>query len=145
MGLRLLLLFVVLLFQQDTWFVRFMGADVHVHDAQYEVALHFLMEEGFHIQSNAPDDPSLIPASLDLNVPDGWEVIAVKFPEPAPFYLDGTEDALMVYSDKFTIRVFLRSANPLLKEEDLKGVLNYQACDKRKCYFPRMVKFSIDL
>ena len=48
-------------------------------------ALQVRVPERFHVQSNAPRDPSLIPTVLTVDAPDGVKVTEIVFPQATEF------------------------------------------------------------
>lgn len=102
------------------------------------------VKEGYHIQANRVDDASLIPTTLELNVDEGIVVSRKKFPSGKKFKLEGTDTFLKVYDGKFPIKLFLSpGANARTGKYTLAAKLQYQACDFQRCFFPRVIDFSI--
>ena len=58
------------------------GADGVRVGTTVRAALRVTLPNGFHVQSNKPRDPSLIPTSLTLEVPPTASVVEVVFPAP---------------------------------------------------------------
>ena len=59
-------------------------------------ALGVTLPEGYHVQSNAPRDPLLIPTELRLDSPTGVAVVEVVFPKTVDFKLEGNAEPLAV-------------------------------------------------
>ncbi len=109
-----------------------------------EIRLGLAVEEGYHIQSNTPDDPLLIPTELNFQWPLEIENDTALFPPSRPFPLVGTAEVLQVYDGNFHVRLpiaFRNEAGPGVHE--VPGSLRYQACDERKCYYPRELAFVL--
>ena len=62
---------------------------------------------GFHIQSDKPRDPSLIPLTLTIDAPKGVTVGKLVFPPPKDFTLKGSDQPLAVFEGAFTIEAEL--------------------------------------
>jgi hypothetical protein len=108
-----------------------------------DVALHFRIAQGLHINSHTPKDEFLIPTTF--SIPDGAGVRLDKATYPAgedfTLPLDpGTK--LSVYTGEFTIqaRIVAAAGNHLVE-----GKLRYQACDKNACLPPKTIPVAIDV
>jgi hypothetical protein len=108
-----------------------------------QVALHFRIAPGLHINSNAPKDEYLIPTTF--SIPDGMGVKLEGTTFPA-----GTEMALpldpgtklSVYSGDFVVqaRIVASVGNHLVEAK-----LRYQACDNHACMPPKTIPVAIDV
>jgi hypothetical protein len=108
-----------------------------------DVALHFRIAQGLHINSHTPRDEFLIPTTF--SIPDGTGVRLDKATYPAgeDFTLPlnpGTK--LSVYTTEFTIqaRIVATAGNHLVEAK-----LRYQACDKNACLPPKTIPVAIDV
>jgi thiol-disulfide isomerase/thioredoxin/DsbC/DsbD-like thiol-disulfide interchange protein len=101
------------------------------------LALRVLLPEGWHVQSNAPRDPALIPTTLTLEPQDGITIEEIIYPAATDLKQDGQSQPLAVFGREFVIGIRVqmdRSAEP--GEWVLKGQLRYQACTEKACYPP---------
>ena len=102
-------------------------------------ALQVHLPEGFHVNSNRPSDPSLIPVRLAFPDPQpaGVEVVELVFPKPTELKQRGATEALMVFERDFVIGVVFKvtdaAASGVVK---VPALLRYQPCDETMCYFP---------
>ena len=104
------------------------------------VAVQIRLPEGFHVNSNAPRDQSLIPIVLSVEPPPGVTVTEVVFPEPTDLRQQGVDEALSVFEREFAIGVRLELAADLQPGEiAVPARLRYQACDETMCYIPSTV------
>ncbi len=103
-------------------------------------ALQVSLPDGFHVQSNKPRDPLLIPTELALDAPAGVEVVELVFPEASDFKQEGLPEPLLVFERQFAIGVRL-SLDPTLRTGELAvpARLRYQACDDKVCFKPESV------
>ena len=104
------------------------------------LALQVALPETFHVQSNAPRDPSLIPTVLTIDPPDGVTIEEIVFPPTTDLKQVGVDEPLAVFEREFVIGVRARVAagvapGPLT----IPASLRYQACDETICYAPRTV------
>jgi len=104
------------------------------------------VKNGYHIQANKVNNEFIIPTTLEIN--DDKEIILKKqvFPSAKKFKLEGTDEHLDVYDERFAISIFFRTRKEIQRGiRQLNGKLNYQACDSVRCLFPRVIDFSIDV
>jgi thiol:disulfide interchange protein len=98
---------------------------------------------GFHVQSDKPRDPSLIPLTLTFDAPPGVTVGTLTFPPPKDFVLKGSDQPLAVFEGAFSIGVELvvakdRAAGDVV----VPARLRYQACDDTMCFRPTTIALS---
>jgi hypothetical protein len=106
-----------------------------------QIDLHFRVANGFHINSHAPLDKSLIPARLAVVEAPGLNVTAVDFPPGTDFALAvAPREKLSVYTGEFVLHAHL-TAQP--GEHVLDGGLRYQACDQNSCLPPHTIPVSV--
>jgi cytochrome c biogenesis protein CcdA/DsbC/DsbD-like thiol-disulfide interchange protein len=98
---------------------------------------------GFHVQSDKPRDPSLIPLTLTFDVPPGVTVGKLTFPPPKDFMLKGSDQPLAVFEGAFSIGVELVVAKDVgAGELIVPARLRYQACDDSVCFRPTTIPLS---
>ena len=66
--------------------------------------LNVKVAPGFHIQSDKPRDPSLIPLTVTLDAPPGVSLAGLGFPPSKDFTLKGTDQPLAVFEGAFQDR-----------------------------------------
>jgi cytochrome c biogenesis protein CcdA/thiol-disulfide isomerase/thioredoxin len=104
--------------------------------------VHVRVPEGFHLQSNAPRDPSLIPTVLTFAPPTGVRVMEVVFPKATDFTLEGQAEPLAVFEHEFVVGVqFAVASDVATGALDVPARFRYQACDDKLCFAP----VSVDL
>jgi thiol:disulfide interchange protein len=100
-------------------------------------ALQVRLPDRFHVQSDAPRDPSLIPTVLTIDPPEGITVAEIVFPEATDFAQVGQAEPLAVFEQEFAIGVRLDIApGAPLGPARVPAKIRYQACDERLCYPP---------
>ena len=101
------------------------------------VALRIALPAGFHVQSNKPRDPSLIPTELTIDALPGVQVEELVFPPAEDFKQEGLPEPLLVFEREFTLGVRLALASGVPPGElTVPARLRYQACDDKICYAP---------
>jgi hypothetical protein len=108
-----------------------------------QVALHFRVGQGLHINSHTPSEEYLIPT--DFSIPDGAGVRLASADYPAGAMISLPFDPktkLSVYTGEFIIeaRVVATPGNHLVQ-----GKLHYQACDQNQCMPPKTINVPIDV
>ena len=108
-----------------------------------DVAFHFRIAQGLHINSHMPKDEFLIPTTF--SIPDGLGVRLdkVSYPDGKEFTLPADPSSkLSVYTDEFVIqaRIVAAAGNHLVEAK-----LHFQACDKSICLPPKTIPVAIDV
>jgi len=113
------------------------GSDgVHPGD-ELRVALYVRLPNGFHVQSDSPRDPLLIPTVVTVDVPDGIAATEVVFPRAVDLAQLGSEQLLAVFEQEFAIGVRL-AVGAAMKEGMVRVPvhLRYQSCNDTTCFPP---------
>jgi len=120
--------------------VPFVGSDGVHAGADARAALWITLPEGFHVQSNKPRDPLLIPTELAIDAPAGVTVAEVVFPAPVDFKSAGSDQPLAVFERSFAIGVRLAvGAGVPPGDIRIPARVRYQACDETTCFAPTTV------
>jgi DsbC/DsbD-like thiol-disulfide interchange protein len=108
-----------------------------------EVALHFRIADGLHINSHTPKDEYLIPTSLTIPDGEGVRLETATYPSGTEFTLPADPATkLNVYTDELVIqaRIVATAGNHLVEAK-----LRFQACDKEVCMPPKTIPVAIDV
>ena len=101
------------------------------------------LRDGYHVNSNAPADPYLIPLRLTWT-PGPVEAAAVEFPKPQSEKLAFSEKPVLIFSGSFDIATrFKAPANAAPGQSLVTGKLRYQACNDRMCLAPKTVDVTL--
>ena len=100
------------------------------------------VQSGFHINAHKISDEDLIPTTISVESSD-FKVTKTKWPASEMYKFSFSETELEVYAGSFTIGLTLK-ANKDLKPGtyEIKGAVNYQACNDRACFPPKNADFS---
>lgn len=115
--------------------------------ASKDVSLDFRIGSEYHINSNKPNSPLLIPTVLKLNPATPVTLADVKYPagQDMSFPFTGN-DKLNVYSGEFSIDAFVKApANAAAGTYPVKGELRFQACDHSACFPPRTIPVQFQI
>jgi hypothetical protein len=108
-----------------------------------QVALHFRVGQGLHINSHTPSDEYLI--ATDFSLPDGSGVRLAGASYPAGAIISLPFDPktkLSVYTGEFVIEARIVAAPG---SHPVQGRLHYQACDQNQCLPPKTINVPIDV
>ena len=108
-----------------------------------DVALHFRIADGLHINSHTPKDEYLIPTSFTIPEGAGVRLETANYPDGKEFTLPADPTTkLNVYTDELVIqaRIVATPGNHLVEAK-----LHFQACDKEVCMPPKTIPVAIDV
>ncbi len=108
-----------------------------------ELALHFSVAPGLHINSHTPTDEFLIPTTFSIPSSSGARLASATYPPGTVTTLPADPGMkLSVYTGEFVIRarIVAMAGNHLVE-----GQLRYQACDNNQCMPPKTIQVAIDV
>lgn len=108
-----------------------------------DVALHFRVVAGMHINSHTPHDDYLIPTTFSISSGDGVRLESANYPAGSDIALPSAPKMkINVYSGAFTVetRVMAAPGNHLVR-----GVLHFQACNETQCLPPQTITAAVDV
>jgi hypothetical protein len=108
-----------------------------------DVALHFRIAPGLHINSHDPREEFLIPTTFSIPDGAGVKLQTTNYPAGSDFFLPlEPKDKLSVYTGEFIIqaRLVAEPGNHLVEAK-----LHFQACDKNACMPPKTITVPIDV
>jgi len=100
---------------------------------------------GWHVNSNAPLDPYLIPTTVSVQVPTGWTAGEPAFPSHRLAHFSFSPDEpVAVFEGSFTVAVpITRPAGAVVTDGRIVGTLEAQACDDTSCLAPEQLRFVL--
>jgi thiol:disulfide interchange protein len=113
------------------------AADGFEPGASARLVLRAALPEGYHVQSNAPRDKSLIPTVLTVDAPAGVEVSEIVYPPATDLAQAGQSQPLAVFEREFSIGVTVtipKTATP--GDIAIPARLRYQTCNDQMCFAP---------
>ena len=113
-------------------------------NAAVQVKIPVVVKDGYHVNSNKPNEESLIPLKLTWTATGALEGGTVTYPKPSLEKYEFTEKPLSVYTGAFDLLAnFKVAANAQAGPGAATGKLRYQACSNRACYPPKTVDVTI--
>jgi len=109
------------------------------------VRIQVTVQPGWHVNSDAPLDPYLIPTRVQLELPGGWSAETPRFPASGLVKFAFSEDKLAVFEGAFVVTVPVRLAPGAARPATLKGIVEAQACNDKVCLAPTEVPFVVAL
>jgi hypothetical protein len=109
--------------------------------------LVFRIKPGFHINSNKPSMPELIPTVVHFSLPDDLVIGRLKYPagQLKSFPFDPSEK-LSVYSGDVVITGrLIAPPHAGTGNYTVHGNFKYQACDNNACYPPKTVPITFNV
>ncbi len=112
----------------------------------YPVILKIDINGKYHINSNQPANPSLIPTNVTFTVSDESVTIGrVIYPKPELKKFSFSKEKLSVYEGAVLIQTSLTFNEVFSDSLELKAVFDYQACTDTICLLPKQVELKAKL
>lgn len=104
------------------------------HIAQIPISI----EKGFHIQANPASLSQLIATTLTFESTKEILVGPTQYPKGKPYRVESMKSEIDVYDGNIDLSVPLAVNKEIKnKKTEIKGVLRYQACTEKTCFFPK--------
>jgi len=102
------------------------------------------VREGFHVNSNKPNEEFLIPLKLTWTSTGALEAGAITYPTPTQEKYEFSEKPVSIFNGSFNLVAnFKVAANAPAGPGTAAGKLKYQACSNKACYPPKTIDVSI--
>ncbi|HET8550171.1 MAG TPA: protein-disulfide reductase DsbD domain-containing protein [Bryobacteraceae bacterium] len=103
------------------------------------------LREGYHVNSDKPADPYLIPLRFTF-LPGPAQLVELRFPSPRMEKFDFSAKQVSVFDGEFkAIGKFRIAADAPTGLTKLAGKLRYQACSTKECLRPRTLDVTVPL
>lgn len=106
-------------------------------DQEWTVVVTITVADGFHVQANPASGEFLVPLTLELDPPDGFNIERPEYPPGTAYRLEGTDSDLMTYEGTFAVKIPITASRS--GRFDVKGRVSFQACDSKRCLIPSSV------
>jgi len=106
------------------------------------LVIHVEVKPGWHVNSNVPLDPYLIPTRMTLRLPAGWSASPPAFPPHRVTKLAFSPDPVAVFEGAFDVTATVSLA-PGAASGAVSGAVEAQACNDHVCLPPAEVPFTV--
>jgi DsbC/DsbD-like thiol-disulfide interchange protein len=111
-----------------------------------ELDLLVNIKEGWHINSDKPLDPNMVPTVVSLRDTSVYKIKNIKYPLPHIKKLAFSENELSLYEDAAAVKIqLIIDKNYNKKNININGEIQYQPCNDQTCLFPFTKSFSANL
>jgi thiol:disulfide interchange protein DsbD len=107
------------------------------------VRVQIAVQRGWHVNSDAPLDPYLVPTRVRLELPEGWSADKPVYPPSRLAEFAFSEDKLAVFEGTFVVTVPVRLGPGSTSPGLLRGAVEAQACNDQLCLAPAEVTFTV--
>ena len=115
-------------------------------NSQLKIAVKVKIEDGWHINSDTPNDEFLIPTSFELLSERNFEITKIKYPDPLILDLSFSDEPVSVFEGEFFIGAIIEIPENLeLGNHQIPVELYYQACNDQTCEPPQAVKSTLEI
>ena len=128
---------------------RFSAASIEPHSGvsiteagEVQVPVAVRVRRGYHINSNQPNEPYLIPTSLTWD-DSPFAVESVEYPPAEEVRYDFSDEPLSVYSSRIEIVTTFRVVSLPDDLRELRGAFRFQACNDKACLPPRTIPVTV--
>jgi hypothetical protein len=123
------------------------GTLIVARGSKAPLRVNLLVNRGFHVNSNKPNDELLMPTVVHLNPPEGILIMNIQYPQGEELALPFmNNEKLNVYSGEFTVKAEVRiPKSAALGTLRVHGDVKYQACDSRQCFPPKTTPLEFDV
>jgi thiol:disulfide interchange protein DsbD len=112
---------------------------------ELKFSLLISVKDGWHIHSNKPNDPSLIPSKVTLG-DKNYVLSQVNYPKAKELKSDISEQPLVVFEKDFTITGSIKiPASAASGKVKIPIIFSYQGCNDKTCMPPSDAKNTIEV
>ncbi|MGH9682848.1 MAG: protein-disulfide reductase DsbD domain-containing protein [Candidatus Acidiferrales bacterium] len=114
---------------------------------EFQVAVVVDIAPGYHVNSNKPSDPYLIPTTITPRIPSGFKLLGTIYPQGRDRKFAFSPDKpLNVYTGSVTIRLRIAARSDVQPGiARIPMILRYQACNDTTCLPPVKLPVSVQL
>jgi thiol:disulfide interchange protein DsbD len=110
------------------------------------VAVRIALQGHWHVNAHKVNDEYLIPTTVEMEVPDGFSVVGVVYPDGIEKQLGFSDKPMLLYETEALIGVTLEvSPDVQPGETTVTAIVTYQACDNEKCLAPENKRMAVPL
>ena len=133
--------------QKDNHFVSLQNITYNTFQdpSLINIQLNFNIQGGYHIQPDKPSEADFIATDFTIQYPINIKIKDVTFNYSPKLWSLDEHTFFKVISNEFSVTISIENAQNFDTIKKLEGVLYYQACDDKKCFFPRKLPISVNL
>ena len=136
-------------FGQDADLVKievYTSLDNVYQNSQLKFAIKVNVEDGWHINSNKPNEDFLIPSSVELESEDGFKIKQVKYPEAKELEFGFSDKPVSVFEGEFVVSGIISIPDGIeLGDYEIPIKFGYQACNDMTCMPPNKAEQTITI
>ncbi|HEX2984002.1 MAG TPA: protein-disulfide reductase DsbD domain-containing protein [Ignavibacteriales bacterium] len=104
---------------------------------ELKIAFKLNIEDGWHINSNKPNEDYLIGASLEMQSPDGLNLADIVYPEGKDINFAFSKIPVSIYEKEALVKASINVPENIKPGDyNVKIIVNYQACNNASCLAP---------
>jgi thiol:disulfide interchange protein DsbD len=104
---------------------------------ELKIAFKLNIEDGWHINSNKPNEDYLIGASLEMQSLDGLNLTDIVYPEGRDINFAFSKIPVSIYEKEALVKASINVPESIKPGEyKVKVIVNYQACNNASCLAP---------
>jgi hypothetical protein len=111
--------------------------------AEVTAVIKASVESEYHLQSNKPPEPNLIPTVLSLEAAAPATAGKVTYPKTKQIKVPGSSKPVPVYEGEIEFRIAFTLKGDATLPLRVPAKLRYQSCKGETCFPPRDLKFEI--
>jgi uncharacterized protein YyaL (SSP411 family) len=101
----------------------------------FEVKVKLTIQNGWHVNSDKPDDEFLIPTKVEL-APGPFKLVSATYPKPQTVKLGISEKPAKVYTGEAVVTLKVTPEAGAEKAEEIRVKVSYQSCNDKVCLRP---------
>ena len=130
--------------KQTTVAKVFLAKDKVYAEEEVKAAIKLTIENGWHINSNKPNEDFLVATQITLDTAAGIKISDIKYPQAKTINLSFSEKPLSVYEgDVYVAVVFKTPAGIKPGEYKVPLKIDYQSCNNATCLAPVTVTDTV--
>ena len=113
---------------------------------EIRLAFELAVNAPWHINAHKVNDEFLVPTTIEFDLPDGFEITQIIFPDGEEKKLEFSETPMNLYEGIVLVGAVLKVAPEVpVGPATVKAILTYQACDNEKCLIPETRDIYVQL
>ena len=104
------------------------------------IAVRFVLDPGWHVQSRHPTRPDLVATRVEVRAAQGWRMAEPSY--PAARIVRSAGEDLSVYSGEFQVTARAEPTAGVPPPSSLAVEVEFQACDASRCLAPQRLALS---